>query len=110
MLALDRENLDLNSHQSLLNLFEFFNQAKQVRNFKFPQNLFFGNWVNKKSQVRFLILIFESESIDFLGWNDLEKRVFLMEWNPTFRPSQLENKLQLWASFEFLELLINLSA
>jgi hypothetical protein len=49
MLCLDRENLDLNSKESFLNLFEYFNTAKSLYNFKFPVGLFFENWINRKS-------------------------------------------------------------
>lgn len=49
MMGLDRENLELNGKEALLNLFEYFNLAKSMRNFIFPRNLLFENWVHKKS-------------------------------------------------------------
>lgn len=112
MKALDRPSFTIKDEKSFVNLFKFFQKAKQKRNFDYYAPIFLKVWKHAHSQVQFLIQLFKIGQIDYINWSENfpKKRTANLEFNQNYKYNQLNPPvIQLWACLDLLELLIELS-
>ena len=106
---LDSVSLPIKDQKSLLQLLKFFQRLRKYQNFLFPSSLLFCKWKNSILQTRFLFLLIQLGQPELVNFNEMQKRITNLDFNPNFRYSTLAPQLQFLACLEMLELLIELS-
>lgn len=106
---LDSVNLPIKDQKSLLQLLKFFQRVRKYQNFLFPSSLLFCKWKNSILQTRFLFLLIQLGQPELVNFNEMQKRITNLDFNPNFRYSTLAPQLQFLSCLEMLELLIELS-
>lgn len=106
---IDSPKFWLRDQKSLAQLLKFFQKGKRMQSFLFPATLIFGKWQFPASQIIFIQNLLLLGQPELINWNELNKRIVILEFNQTYKYSSLPPILQFWGCLEFLELMIELS-